>query len=506
MSSFYHKLKISQSEFLFQLQSHPNYPSVLAFSDTLNFLNLKNEVYEIEKKNWEDLPSQFITIYKNEYTIVEKLNNDFLIFNDKTDKICKDKLYQNSENIVFIFEELENGINTKKTDYKFVIIFLFTLVLIYSYFRFNFSLFLYNLLSIIGFYVTLELFNNKFGQNSIVINSFCSSKTSENLSSKNSCSKIINSDKLNFLGLKLSDFSLVYFLGLSVLGILIKEIDLILKCISVLSVVVIFYSLYIQFLVEKAFCKICLFIIFVLLLQIFISILFFENFLNYYVVFVSFLCFLSSFFIVKYINDILNLKQKYYEISLKTTKFKKNYDIFKRELQLKKYQFSKKNDEFWIGNRNSKLQISLITNPYCGYCKDAIKILKKIVIKYPKTSIQLRFNYFADNKDENLTSIISIFRNIHREKGHELLFDAIEFWHKNNDIEIFKEKYNAFFYQTELNGIILLGEENRLSYLSFTPQILINNYLFPNIYDREDIFYFIEDLLEDDEILIKYNE
>ena len=37
MDLFFNKLKIPKEEFLFQFQSHPNYPSALAFSDTLNF-------------------------------------------------------------------------------------------------------------------------------------------------------------------------------------------------------------------------------------------------------------------------------------------------------------------------------------------------------------------------------------------------------------------------------------------------------------------------------------
>lgn len=42
--------KLDKPEFSFQFQSHPNYPSALAFSDTLNFLGIKNDAYELEKK------------------------------------------------------------------------------------------------------------------------------------------------------------------------------------------------------------------------------------------------------------------------------------------------------------------------------------------------------------------------------------------------------------------------------------------------------------------------
>ena len=62
MNTFFTKLDISKNEFNFQFQSHPNYPSALAFSDTLNFLGVKNDAYELEKEYWGELPSEFIVI------------------------------------------------------------------------------------------------------------------------------------------------------------------------------------------------------------------------------------------------------------------------------------------------------------------------------------------------------------------------------------------------------------------------------------------------------------
>lgn len=413
-------------------------------------------------------------------------------------------MYKNTANIVFIFEEIDNEIKSENSNYKWAINFLLILFFIFSYLENNFNLFIFNSLSIVGLYVSLELFINKLGKKSFIIKTLCSSKIRENLEVNNDCNKIFYSDKLNFFGFKLSDLSLIYFLTILVLGLLVNEISSLLKFISLLSVISIFYSLYIQLLIEKTLCKICLLIILVLSLQIIICSSFFDNSFNYNKIFASFLCFLTLFFIVKYINDTLKLKQKYYELSVKSIRFKKNYDIFKRELLLKHYKFKNRNEEFWIGNRNSNLHLSLITNPFCGYCKDAYLILIKILKNYPDVSIQLRFNYFSDNTDDNLTSIISIFKNIFINQGHELLFEAIEFWHDNNDIEILKKNYSSFAFETELDDVIKLAEENKIFALTQTPQILINNYLFPNLYEREDILYFIDDLIEDKEILNNY--
>jgi hypothetical protein len=66
------KLHLDKQEFSFQFQSHPNYSSALAFSDTLNFLGVKNNAYELEKEFWDELPEEFITIYDNNFALVKK--------------------------------------------------------------------------------------------------------------------------------------------------------------------------------------------------------------------------------------------------------------------------------------------------------------------------------------------------------------------------------------------------------------------------------------------------
>ncbi len=82
-----------------------------------------------------------------------------------------------------------------------------------------------------------------------------------------------------------------------------------------------------------------------------------------------------------------------------------------------------------------------------------------------------------------------------------MLFEALNYWHNENNIDKFKKKYNPLIYETEMTGIIDLAEDNKSFALTYTPQILINNYLFPHIFDREDIMYFIDELLEYEEIL-----
>lgn len=501
MDLLYNKLKISKLDFLFQYQSHSSYPSVLAFSDTLRFLNVKNEAYEIDKENWYELPNEFITIYNNKITYVEKQDDEYLIFSDKSEKISKEKLHSEAADFVILFEKPEEIKVQGEVNYMWILFSFSLFLLLYSIYNHQFKLLFFNVLSVVGVFLSMEIFKNKYGNKSVLINSICNSfnKVSE---SQTNCSKIFNSDKINFLGLKLSDFSLVYFVSVSILGLLNQDSEGFLKFISLTTIIVIVYSLILQIFIEKSFCKVCLIIISILIVQIIIGLLFFNYNFNFNLFFISISSFIGVFFLISYINEILSDKENYQNLSIKSIRFKKNYDIFKRELREKHINFNYKNDVFWFGEKDAKLNISLVTNPFCGFCKEAHAVLEELINKYHNNiSVQIRFNYIPDLADENFTLLISSFKNIYDIQGEKPLLDAIKFWYKNSDINEFKKKYKEFFKHIDLSDVKLLADDNQNNGLTFTPIILINNYQFPNKYEKEDIFYFIDELIEDEDIL-----
>ncbi len=76
-------LNLDKKEFYFQFQSHPNFPSVLAFSDTLKFLGISNEAYEIEQEDtWNQLPKEFITVFNQKLSLVKSNKNNLTVYSD----------------------------------------------------------------------------------------------------------------------------------------------------------------------------------------------------------------------------------------------------------------------------------------------------------------------------------------------------------------------------------------------------------------------------------------
>lgn len=492
-------LKLDKQEFLFQFNSHPNYPSALAFSDTLNFMGVRNDAYELDKEYWDELPEEFIAIVDNSFSLVKKNGSQYSIYSDKAKTLNKDELYKKSTDFVLLFEK--DKVESKSvTSYKPFIYAVFAVILFYSITSQAWYETIFTILSLAGVYISLEIFNQKFGNTSTVIGSICGDAAGNQ--NVNSCNKIINQDKTSILGLKFSDFSLIYFIGITVLGLFLPATSFIIKGFTFASLIAIGYSLYIQGFIEKTFCRVCLLIISVLIVQLLVGLLFFENAVfDIRTALLSLILWIAVFSVVLYLNNTLQDKETLQKSNAKNLRFKRNYELFKRELvENEKISFSD-NETFFVGNRDAKLHLSIVSNPYCGFCKDAHKIMENLLNKYPnEISVQIRFNYTPDKQNEKFTNLISDFMYTYKNKSAQEFLHLVEYWFENKDENKIRQKAGTASNNEDLTPLIEMSTENRNAGLNFTPIILINGYQFPDKYDREDIYYFIDELTEDEEI------
>jgi len=107
------KLNVNTQEFKFQFQSHPNYPSALALSDTLNFLGIENSAYELEKEYWKEIPTDFITLYNQKFALVKKESklNKYSVFSDQNLSINEEELLKNSTNLVILLNNEDREVH-----------------------------------------------------------------------------------------------------------------------------------------------------------------------------------------------------------------------------------------------------------------------------------------------------------------------------------------------------------------------------------------------------------
>jgi len=494
-----HYLKLDKQEFLFQFNSHPNYPSALAFSDTLNFMGVKNDAYELEKQYWDELPEEFIAIVDQSFSLVKKSGSNYSIYSEKTKTINKAELHKNSTDFVLLFEKTENAENKSVKNIKPLLYTALALIALFTILTQIWYQSIFNILSLAGVYISLEIFNQKFGNTSTVIGSICGDTGGNQ--AVNSCNKIITQDKTSILGLKFSDFSLIYFIGIAILGLFFPSTSSIIKGLSFVSVLAIVYSLYIQGLVEKAFCRVCLLIISILVAQLLISGLFFSNVLiEIQTILLSVVLWIAVFTAVLYLNNTLEEKEKLQKSNAKNLRFKRNYDLFKSQLlENEKIEFQD-NKTFMVGNPEAKLEISLISNPYCGFCKDAHKILEDILRKYPNEVVaQLRFNYFPERSQEKYTGLISDFTYIYNHQSPKKFLETVEEWFENKNEEKIHTLSGRGDLEQNLQPLIEMSKDNSNNQLNFTPIFIINGHQFPDKYDRDDIWFFIDELLYDED-------
>ncbi|WP_087137726.1 vitamin K epoxide reductase family protein [Elizabethkingia meningoseptica] len=382
MDAFFNQLQIEKDEFLFQFQSHPNYPSLLAFSDTLNFLGFRNDAYELEREYWNELPDEFIAIYKGDFVLVRKQSSNYYIYCGDVKIVSEGDLLENSDDFVLLLEKEEVMKKNSHVNFRrslFIILFLY---ISYSFYFLSWPESFFNLLSSLGFYLSYEVFNQKFGQSAPVLNNICGrEKPKANI--QTGCTKIMNQDKLNIWGLKLSDLSLIYFASNVILGLFISEVIFSIGLLAFFALLAVAYSVYFQMFIEKTFCKICLLIILILVCQTIISKFFFLN-QPYYssgfaLVLIIFVI-MTAFIINANLN--FNMIKELKTSNIRNLRFKRDFEIFKRELLTKNPVYFSKNELFHLGKKNAKLHISIVSNPNCGFCKDDHILLEKINEKY----------------------------------------------------------------------------------------------------------------------------
>ncbi|OXA99792.1 hypothetical protein B0A75_09715, partial [Flavobacterium oncorhynchi] len=274
------EIPLDEPEFLFQVQSHPSYPSLLAISDTLSFFNIDNAAVRVEFSEIDNLPDRFVTLLSenlsaSQFHFLEKNSHGYFSFkNKKKTKVSKLSLESRWNNMVFLAESSDEGkgkIKRKEKQQFYMLLSLVSLIffsLIISSYHTDYKTFLFFFFPVIGLLFSVAALKDLFGAKSKLINNFC------NITVSTSCTTVVSSDKWKiFKTLNFSDLTIYFFttqfLGLFILILLGDSVVFfsIQKCALILSIPVILASLYYQKFVEKKWCPICLVIIGIIIIE-----------------------------------------------------------------------------------------------------------------------------------------------------------------------------------------------------------------------------------------------
>lgn len=495
-----------KNEFKDLFLSHPNYPSLFAITDSLDLLSVENAAVRVSKEQIENLPSNFLAYFKEELILVERAK-DFVRINTikkGSQKISYDSFLLDWNGVIVAIEPNNVvGRDSFRDEYKTLKYYvpLFLLVgLSFFYNAYNLFSSLFLITSLLGLIVSVFIVQEKLGLKSSIISKFC------NLTPNTSCNSVLNFDGSGRKWVSFSDLPLMFF-GASFLAILIEPSDssIFIGFLSLLAIPVVVTSVWIQKFEIQKWCVMCLSVSFLILVQ---SIIWFAS--DFFTLsfsidsvfpFVFSLGFLGAFWLAlkPIIKNMLNVNSDLKELK----KFKRNFSLLNFLSQ--KVPYTSDFEDLRglnFGNRNAAIKLAIIISPSCGHCHKSFQDAFDLVLRFPeKIFLNVLFNVNPDNVDNPYKIVVERLLTINRSTPGKTV-EAISDWHiKKMGLKKWLKKWNA-----EPIGLII-NQEIQKQYdwcsknnFNYTPVKIVNEKIFPNEYELNELKYFLNDFVEEKEI------
>ncbi len=506
-------VKFSEPFLRLRIQSHPDYPSLVSFTDTLDEIKLSYTAVIVDKERYKELKYPLLAHVK-----LQK-REDFTVVTSPTDfEVNNYSLLHQWNGIAMMIEKksaihdrghnewLEQQATQQKQWLVSMVGFLLVVAFICMY-RFNATTTILTFLSLVGVFVSGLIVMYGMGKKNAISEQLCSADGSQG------CDKILHSKVATFWkGFGLGDLGLVYFSCLSIFLMLSNLAQSTVAAYSFLlipfsiSILVAILSIFYQWRIAKSWCKMCLFIVGVLLLQ---SGWLFYSQARYFIIEFQvreFALFLFSFIIpligLVLIKPIISKADSLLIKEIGLLKLKRNIDIFSLLLKRGKKltALSVKNDIFY-GRRDAPIQITVACNPFCSPCAGAHEELDELLELYPdKVGISTKFVIESSSTKNRRTIaadyIIQAYKNA--EAMHEpSATSPLTYWFKHMDISLFTKEYKLEYQHIKNESELRAHEDwSNANTITRTPTIFINGYELPAIYSISSLKLLINSLDE----------
>ncbi|MBA6156390.1 thioredoxin domain-containing protein [Tenacibaculum sp. S7007] len=510
------RISFDKEELAFQIQSHPSYPSLHAITGVLDHFNIENVAADVptNTETLLQLPDCFIAQVNNEQgkdlVVVDRKKLDYNIYNteNKKEKLTEKDFLGKFTGIIVAVEQSQENSQTKSKSKITRFVALALLTLFASFLIYNNSTSWYNIayiaLSILGIITSIAIVKQELGLKTAIGDAFCSGSDD-----KKDCDAVLTSKGAELIkGYKLSDLSILYFSGLTLLTLSQITNPVHSYTISLLAIPITLYSLYYQYAVVKKWCLLCLSIVGILWLQAVVPLItstFIESFsiVDFTTLgLITLVTWLTWNYLKPLIHQVTELKKE----KIENVKFKRNYTLFSSLLQ-KSPQINtqiENSEEIVFGNPNSPLELTIITNPFCGHCKPVHIHIHDILNRYnDNVKIKIRFNVNTENIENDLFKITNSLLSIYHTKGAQKCLQAMDEIYNGEKPDKWLNKWEdntkKDLYKKELERESSWCKENAIN---FTPEILVNGKSFPKEYNRTDLIFFIEELEENYQQLV----
>ncbi|MDY8138212.1 thioredoxin domain-containing protein [Aquimarina sp. 2201CG5-10] len=511
----YHKINISKKYFENLIVSNANFPSLLGISDVFERLSIPNDIGKINKENLNDLEFPYLLhmddgegdlVFVKDKKALVKNTSKLKRWSGTIIKIYPDQNIKNKKNKESLKEE-----KLTKTALTFFLVSIIALLLISNikYIFWGDGLLL--LCSLLGLTSGYFLVAKDVGVKYASVENFCHSGK-EN---KSGCDEILSSDAAQVFGIvKFSDLVFSYFLFQTILFSISNYLSsghLIMAILSFLTIPIIFFSIYYQYFKAKTWCRLCLMVNAVLIIQAVVFGFQFSTSLE--IIGITFLEVIVSFLLFVIIITALVMVKGYLKeigmVKIDTFKYKRiaeSVSVFSYLLlgqrMVKTTPIPK---EIILGNPSAPVKIIMVSNLYCTPCKLQHEIIDELLVTYPeKVNITLRFLMSGKDDNQKITSshyLISYWlKKVHnKERETNMAMKMLHDWFEMMDLDKFKERYPLD--AEDLNEESKYIEEEHFKWveesgIEKTPTFFINGHLLPEAYSLENLASVIPELAE----------
>lgn len=506
-----HKFHPDKEEFQDHFFSHPDYPSLYAVTDTMDFFGIENLAAKVTHEQFSELPVQFLTLInaaEGEQFIYVTQHNDQLVsyLDDDNIKhiIPTIDFLNNWTQVVIVIDENENTAVEKKSASSTAIIWIFTLLTvltIYNQLTQNaaYVVFLYAFFAFCGLGLSILLLQESLGINKEITSKICKIGQSD----FNGCQSVLNSSVARiYKNFTLSDACFVFFSTLILLLTVAKTTHLYYITIAFFVLPIVLFSLYYQYQIVKKWCVLCLGISANLIGIVLITALYRFSFtlmdiINDTLVFFSILVLLTTLWLL--LKPII---LGYFELKKENRiqkRFKRNATTFKALLnntpkinQTTLHQLT----TIEIGNNEATNELLLFLSPSCGHCHTAFKDAMSLLEKFPEQlKVKIGFNVNPENENNPYSKIVTaiVTQNILFHNAKELLAK----WHiERMEIGAFTSAFRIPV--TEETKSIIQSQFDWCTQngFNYAPVKIFNTKSMPSEYTINDLHFFMKELEE----------
>jgi len=490
--------------------SHPDYPSLFAVTDTLNFFKIENIAAKVSPDHFDDLPEHFISIIETEegdqfvYITAKNKSIHYLDENSKSVSLTKQEFLARWKEIILVIDENENPLQHKTISpniFHWNIIFFIVLGLVLFLnitAGFYWPSLLFSILSLSGLYLSILIVQENFGIISEITSKICGITQTD----KGSCHAVLSSNEaIIYKNVTLSDLCFIFFTAISLLTIY-PALQFFFFITSFISLPVIVYSIWLQKYRVKKWCPFCLAICGILLSLSILSVYFLPFQPIVFMVKSTSLFFITLMLTASvwmYIKPLLNGYFKLKNSDTQNKKFKRNPNTFNALLNVTKkinYKELQTLKKIQIGNSKAKIGLDLFLSPSCGYCHKAFEEAYHLYQKFPeKLNLSIYFNINPENENNPYLLVVKTIIQEYISHGNSPALEILIDWHINKiPLEEFRKKYRIGI-SKQVNAIIISHfnwcKNNDLNY---SPIQIFLQKLMPNEYTIEDLKYFINEI------------